>query len=176
MAIKLSPTEFLDRHVKEVDAILSLFEQEKTLQYAEIRKRLSLDLQSQRERGKQIKEGNKPKDLPIKYETQLMRILNTLCDALILEKIPGKKVYYNLIIPKNVAAEIAFRNRVRIDEDFFHSIMEDKRQLEEKHERCQNRNNELISKISEQRIEIIDLKQQLNKLQFEQKNIKKIRM
>jgi hypothetical protein len=165
MAKKLSDWEFLDRHWRETEVVLSLFKNKKELQYAEIRKKLSLDNRSRRERNLRNKGEDESEELILNHETQLMRILKALCGANIIKKISkDKKVYYR-ISPVKSDSEEKPRHRIGIDTSYLNDIMEDNKRLEEQLESSKNRIYELNIEIGKLTKENIELKERLAKLE-----------
>jgi hypothetical protein len=166
MAKKLNPTEFLDRHLHEVDEVLSLFSNIEEMQYSEIRKRLSLDRKSILNRRSKNQPENDIADLGIKHETQLMRVLGALCHAGLLDKKSmEKKVYYHLNLSQKSADEIKLRSRILKDPSFINEMIENKEQLEKQLENYKNRIYELNLEIGKHINENIELKDQNTKLQ-----------
>jgi hypothetical protein len=162
MARKLSATEFLDRHLKDIDTILALFKNKEELQYSEIRRKLSLDRKSKLEKVNFSIE----KTDSLTHETQLMRILKALCASKILEKIPrDKKVFYQISKPKQDIDEIRLKNKLTNDANFINETLGQKEALEKQIESLENRIYELNLEIGKHIRDNIELKEQLTRFQ-----------
>jgi hypothetical protein len=166
MAKKLSPTEFLDRHLHEVSEVVGLFNKIDEMQYSEIRKKLSLDRKSIINRRSENQPEKEIFDLIIKHETQLMRVLTTLCNAGLMDKkTMEKKVYYHINLSKKSANEIKFRSRILKDPSFINELIESREQLEKQLEKYKNRIFELNLEVGKHINENIELKNRITKLQ-----------
>jgi hypothetical protein len=165
MAKKLSGSEFLNRHLGNVDSVLSLFKGDETLQYAKIRRSLSLDRKSRLERKPNGGSETAGNGLKLDHETQLIRILNALCENGLLKKTTNAhKVFYKLISSKHVIEEIRLRNQIFNDPTFLNQILEDRAELAKQLESFKSKVYDMNLEIGRFISENIDLKEELTTL------------
>jgi hypothetical protein len=151
MAKKLSPEEFLNRHITETDTILSLFKKEKELRYSDLRKKIFFPVKSS-----QVQPA-------LKHETQLIRILKGMCGASLLEKKNiGNKIFYCRHASNTVVEELIFRSKILRDSSYIKEMLESKLTLESQLESAKKRIYELNIEIGRFITENIELKEKLD--------------
>ena len=151
MAKKLTPIEFLERHWRETEAVERFFRDKKELRYAELRRRLFFNTNSQLQ----------PNATPeLRHETQLTRILKAMCEADRLNRITkDRQVYYR--IHEGSGFDETLNRRIAIDSSYFNEVLHDKAILEERLTRSEDRIYQLNIEIGRLTSENLELKDKL---------------
>jgi hypothetical protein len=160
MARKLSVLEFLDRHWREREEVVGLFNGNRELRYSDMRKKLTLD---NRSRMKNRLEVNDSSNGLIRHETELIRLLKAMCKASILEKRKnGKKAFYRLRDSKADSKIFRSSDRIAVNLNVFDELVKNKEELDTQLKTSKNRIYELNLEIGKLTAENIELRDHIN--------------
>jgi hypothetical protein len=163
MARKLSVLEFLDRHWREREEVVGLFNGNRELRYSDMRKKLTLDNRSRRENQLEDNDSENPGNGLIRHETELIRLLKAMCKASILEKRKnGKKAFYRLRDSKADSKIFRSSDRIAVNLNVFDELVKNKEELDTQLKTSKNRIYELNLEIGKLTAENIELRDHIN--------------